>query len=131
MNFDDTHTDLREYLSKHIPADKKNAAGVPIMLLTCMDSRYPQRILETMDSLDLRGKYDQLILAGASLGVVHKNEWKQTFLDQLGFALEHHGDAFGLQPALHQQSVGGVGTRVDLHQSFLIHGSMVPRERRT
>ena len=48
-----------------------------------------------------------------------------------GFAFEHHGDALGLQPALHQQSVGGVGTRVDLHQSFLIHGSMVPRERPT
>jgi carbonic anhydrase len=90
MNFDDSQTDLREYFSKHIPAEKKDAAGVPIMLLTCMDSRYPQRILETMDSLGLRGKYDQLILAGASLGVVHKDEWKQTFLDQLGFALEHH-----------------------------------------
>jgi len=55
-----------------------------------MDSRYPQLILDTMDSLGLRGKYDQLILAGASLGVVHKREWQETFLDQLGFAIEHH-----------------------------------------
>ena len=90
MNFHDGQTDLREYLSKHIPAKTKEASGVPIVLLTCMDSRYPQRILETMDSLGLQGKYDQLILAGASLGVVHKKEWQQTFLDQLGFALEHH-----------------------------------------
>ena len=90
MNVDDGKADLREYLSKYIGAETIQASGVPILLLTCMDSRYPQRILDTMDSLGLRGKYDQLILAGASLGVVHKNEWKQTFLDQLGFALEHH-----------------------------------------
>ena len=90
MNFDDGQIHLREYLSKHIHAEKIAASGVPILLLTCMDSRYPQRILDTMDSLGLRGKYDQLILVGASLGVVHKDEWQKTFLDQLGFALEHH-----------------------------------------
>lgn len=90
MNFHDSQTDLREYLSKHIPPETTKASGVPILLLTCMDSRYPQRILDTMDSLGLQGKYDQLILAGASLGVVHKKEWQETFLDQLGFALEHH-----------------------------------------
>lgn len=90
MNFDDGQTDLRDYLSRYIPAEASQASGVPILLLTCMDSRYPHMILDTMDSLGLRGKYDQLILAGASLGVMHKNEWKETFLDQLGFALEHH-----------------------------------------
>jgi len=44
-----------------------------------------------MDSLGLRGKYDQLILAGASLGVIHKREWQTTFLDQLDFAIREHG----------------------------------------
>jgi carbonic anhydrase len=44
-----------------------------------------------MDSKGLRGKYDQLILAGASLGAVHKPEWMTTFLDQLGFAIKEHG----------------------------------------
>jgi carbonic anhydrase len=56
-----------------------------------MDSRYPHRIIQTMDSRGLRGKYDQLILAGASLGVVHKGEWTTTFLDQLAFAIKEHG----------------------------------------
>jgi carbonic anhydrase len=56
-----------------------------------MDSRYPHRIIQTMDSRGLRGKYDQLILAGASLGVVHKREWTTTFLDQLAFAIKEHG----------------------------------------
>jgi len=55
-----------------------------------MDSRYPYRILNAMDSQGLRGKYDQLILAGAGLGVTHKQEWQITFFDQLEFAIEHH-----------------------------------------
>lgn len=90
MNSGNEAADLREYLSNNIPAKTREAAGVPILLLTCMDSRYPQRIIDTMDNLGWRGKYDQLILAGASLGVVHKKEWQQTFMDQLGFAIEHH-----------------------------------------
>jgi carbonic anhydrase len=44
-----------------------------------------------MDSLGLRGKYDQLILAGASLGVIHRQEWQTTFFDQLDFAIKEHG----------------------------------------
>ncbi|MFL6334203.1 MAG: carbonic anhydrase [Pyrinomonadaceae bacterium] len=90
MNSENDQTDLSGYLSKHIAAESMGASGVPILLLACMDSRYPHRIINTMDSLGWRGKYDQLILAGASLGVVHKPEWQVTFLDQLGFAIEHH-----------------------------------------
>lgn len=82
--------DLHSYLSKYSAAETIDAPGIPILLLTCMDSRYPHRIIDTMDSLGLRGKYDQLILAGASLGVVHKKAWQNTFLDQLEFAIKHH-----------------------------------------
>jgi len=82
--------DLESYLSEHIADEAIRSPGVPILMLSCMDSRYPHRILDTMDSLGLRGKYDQLILAGASLGVVHKEEWRNTFMDQLEFAIEHH-----------------------------------------
>jgi carbonic anhydrase len=90
MNSENEPTDLRGYLSKYVSAETPDASDVPILLLTCMDSRYPHRILDTMDSLGLRGQYDQLILAGASLGVVNKEEWRNSFLDQLGFAIEHH-----------------------------------------
>ena len=90
MNSKKDQLDLHEYLSKHVVAETIASPGVPLLLLSCMDSRYPHRIIDTMDSLGLRGKYDQLILAGASLGVVHKKAWQGTFLDQLGFAIEHH-----------------------------------------
>lgn len=83
--------DFDSYVSEQIAPRLSKAANVPLLMLTCMDSRYPHRIIQTMDSRGLRGKYDQLILAGASLGIVHKREWEITFLDQLGFAIKEHG----------------------------------------
>jgi carbonic anhydrase len=83
--------DFESYVSEQIAPRLSKAGKVPLMMLTCMDSRYPHRIIQTMDALGLRGKYDQLILAGASLGVVHKPEWQITFLDQLAFAIKEHG----------------------------------------
>ena len=84
-------SDFESYVSQHIVSEIGDAAGVPLLLLQCMDSRYPHRTIQTMDSLGLRGKYDQLILAGASLGVVHRTEWQITFFDQLEFAIREHG----------------------------------------
>lgn len=83
--------DLESYVSKHIVCEINDADGVPLLLLQCMDSRYPHRTIQTMDSLGLRGKYDQLILAGASLGVIHAPAWQATFFDQLAFAIKEHG----------------------------------------
>lgn len=91
MKSEKDRIDFDSYVSRHIVPEIGKAAGVPLLMLTCMDSRYPHRIIQTMDSEGLRGKYDQLILAGASLGVVHKREWQITFLDQLAFAIEEHG----------------------------------------
>src|ERR1043165_8144637 len=90
MNSENEQTFFCGYLSKYITAETIAASGVPILLLTCMDSRSPHRIIDTMETAGWRGKYDQLILAGASLGVVHRPEWQDTFLAQLGFAIEHH-----------------------------------------
>jgi len=83
--------DFESYVSQHIIPKIGKAANVPLLLLQCMDSRYPHRTIQTMDSMGLRGKYDQLILAGASLGVVHSEQWRNTFLDHLGFAITEHG----------------------------------------
>lgn len=83
--------DLDLYVSRHIVPEIGKAAGVPLLVLSCMDSRYPHRTIQILDSKGLRGKYDQLILAGASLGVVHKRQWQVTFFDQLGFAIKEHG----------------------------------------
>src|SRR5438128_6183718 len=87
--------DFESYVSEHIAPTAKKAAGASVLLLQCMDFRYPHRTIQTMDNLDLRGKYYQLILAGASLGVtqgINKDAWQITFLDQLGFAMGDQPD---------------------------------------
>ena len=90
MKSKEDHIDFESYVSRQIVPEIRKAAGVPLLVLQCMDSRYPHRTIQIMDAEGLRGKYDQLILAGASLGVIHKREWQVTFLDQLGFAIKEH-----------------------------------------
>ena len=90
MNHSQDKTDFESYVVGKIAPDVVDSTGIPVLLLTCMDYRYPHAILNTMDSAGLRGKYDQLVLAGAGLGVVHKPEWQITFFDPLRFAIEHH-----------------------------------------
>ncbi len=34
-------TDFESYVSQHIVSEISDAAGVPLLLLQCMDSRYP------------------------------------------------------------------------------------------
>lgn len=82
--------DFESYVSQRLVPKIGAAAKVPILLLQCMDSRYPHRTLQAMDSMGLRGKYDQLILAGATLGVVRSEEWRNTFFDHLEFAMKEH-----------------------------------------
>lgn len=83
--------DLASYIQSVIIPAIDDAAGIPLLMLSCMDNRYPRLILETMEDMGLRGKYDQLILAGVGLGIMHAQEWRSTFLAQLQFAIEHHG----------------------------------------
>jgi carbonic anhydrase len=91
MNHSQDRIDFESYVAKNIAPDLADSPGIPVVLLTCMDYRYPYRILNAMDSQGLRGKYDQLILAGAALGVMHREAWRTTFWDQLEFAIDHHG----------------------------------------
>jgi carbonic anhydrase len=91
MQLPPARNDLESYLTKKVIPRLKGGSGIEVLLLTCIDARYPHRIIETMDNLGLRGKYDQMILAGAGLGIIHKEEWRITFLDQLRFSIEKHG----------------------------------------
>lgn len=97
MANDDIQMEFSAFLDKNIlpkmkhPSVRTGDGAVEVVLLSCMDFRYPHRIIDTMDARHLRGKYDHLILAGASLGVLLKSEWQRTFLDQLKFAVEKHG----------------------------------------
>jgi hypothetical protein len=66
------------------------------MILTCIDFRFSHLIVDYMDSLTPPGKprltYDQVILAGASLGVFSGvfPQWAATFWDHLAVSIKLH-----------------------------------------
>ena len=70
------------------------AAGqADALLLSCMDYRLVDAVGQYMVGRGLKGQYDQVILAGASLGAVtHKyREWNRTFWEHLDTAIQLHG----------------------------------------
>lgn len=68
------------------------AGNTEALLLSCMDYRLVDDVVRYMDGRGLTNKYDHVILAGASLGVLQdKNlSWGQTFWDHVGVAIDLH-----------------------------------------
>ena len=62
------------------------------LLLSCMDYRLVDETERYMTSRGLRDKYDHVILAGASLGVITDKypSWNQTFWEHLDVAIKLH-----------------------------------------
>jgi carbonic anhydrase len=58
-----------------------------VLLLSCIDLRFPHRIIDTMDGLGYRGKYYHLAMAGASHAAKHNSHWKIAFEEHLAFAI--------------------------------------------
>ena len=86
--------DFDAYL-KDLTANRVAGHEVEVLLLTCMDFRFFERIARFMKRRGLAGDYDHVILAGAALGAVVKEKpawpaWHETFLDHLGLAIKLH-----------------------------------------
>ena len=63
------------------------AADKPtVLLLTCIDYRYAHRIVDLMDSKDLRRKYDIFALAGAAAGANQQPTWREVLVDHIKVA---------------------------------------------
>ncbi len=76
------------------PARRAAAAGkAQVLLLNCMDYRLVDDIHEFMETKGLEDQYDQIILAGASAGVLHEAfaGWHETFWTHLDVAVDLHG----------------------------------------
>ena len=56
------------------------------LLLTCIDYRYPRRVLDAMARIFPTMSYDQFILAGASLGA-SRTEWQDVLVQHVEAAL--------------------------------------------
>lgn len=79
-----------------VALDPRSAFGsghADALLLTCMDYRLLDDTERYMTGRGLRDKYDQVVLAGASLGAVTDkyHAWNQTFWDHLSLAIQLHG----------------------------------------
>jgi hypothetical protein len=51
-----------------------------------MDSRYAHRIVDVMDSAELRRKYDVFALAGAAAGANQNKTWRKTLVEHIRVA---------------------------------------------
>jgi hypothetical protein len=71
------------------------AAGDPIeaLVLNCMDYRLVNEVTFLLNEHRLANGYDQIVLAGATLGVATDKypAWAQTFWDHLDLAIKLHG----------------------------------------
>jgi len=76
----------------------------PVLLLSCMDLRVLDEIVQFMDHDNLVNRYDHVVLAGAAYGAlgapggknkkgkpIDAKHWKKTFFDHLGAAVKLHG----------------------------------------
>jgi len=84
---------FEDYLSKLAPTVAASAKPT-ILLLQCIDWRYAHRIVDMMDRMGLRGKYDVFALAGAAGGANKVDEWRDALISHIETArkIEHHID---------------------------------------
>jgi len=76
-----------------LPAVGQAKSHLEWLLLSCMDYRLIHATERYMDKRGLRGKYDHVILAGASLGAITDKfpAWNTTFWEHLDVAIKLHG----------------------------------------
>ena len=74
--------ELRPY-----PAPRKN-----VLMLSCMDLRLIDDLCNFMDGDNLANRYDQLVFAGSSLGVMQPTHaaWRDVFFQHLDIAVQLH-----------------------------------------
>lgn len=79
-------------LSSFMPGLARAAGHAEALLLNCMDYRLTDDITRYMDARGLTNKYDQVILAGASLGALNDKypAWNEVFWTHIDLAVQLH-----------------------------------------
>ena len=75
-------------------ADPVQANGMArAIMLSCMDYRLVDDLVNFMEAHEYHDNYDHVVLAGASLGVVHEAfaDWHEVFWKHVDLAKELHG----------------------------------------
>jgi len=82
---------FRSMLREAVASPLSLNAEAKVLLLSCIDYRYPQRISETMEEEGHSGRYYHLAMAGASHAgnsAAHGGVWHNTLFDHLVFAVD-------------------------------------------
>ena len=68
------------------------SGGTDALLLSCMDYRLVDHTHSYMDERGIKGRYDHVVLAGASLGATTDTypAWRNTFWEHLDVAIQLH-----------------------------------------
>jgi carbonic anhydrase len=85
-----TDISFRSMLMKAVTPTLDLNTDTKVLLLSCIDYRYPQRIIETMEEEGFSGRYYHLALAGASHAgnsSKHDGIWHKTLFDHIDFAV--------------------------------------------
>jgi len=80
-----------EQYAAQLGQDLAGEGKATVLLLTCIDYRYAQRIIDVMDRQNLLRKYDTFVLAGAAAGANKNETWRQVLVEHIRAArrLEH------------------------------------------
>ena len=62
------------------------------MVLSCIDPRFQSKVFKYLKKRKLTGKYSSFTIAGASIGVTHKDfkNWQNTFVKNLSMSIQLH-----------------------------------------
>ncbi len=62
------------------------------MVLSCIDPRFQSKVFKYLKKRKLSGKYSSFTIAGASIGVTHKDfkNWQKTFVKNLSISIQLH-----------------------------------------
>jgi carbonic anhydrase len=76
-----------------VPSPAFASGKAEALVLSCMDYRLADNTHDILDGMGLTDKYDHIVLAGASAGVMNENfaDWHATFWSHLDVAIQLHG----------------------------------------
>lgn len=76
--------DCKKYTLRHLPARKS------VLLISCMDLRLIDNLVEFMHVDNLTNRYDQYIMAGVGLTATYNPKWLDALWVHLNFAYIEH-----------------------------------------
>jgi hypothetical protein len=119
-----------------LPLHRAFAAGsVEALLLNCIDYRLTAATTRYMADQQMAGKYDQFILAGASLGVENRKfpAWGRTFWEHVQLAIDLHQVrrviVMDHRDCGFYKDIHGKDLAADPKQEFEIHAAQMHRLR--